>query len=68
MLPQGTGVRVGLVAAAHFAIVGLVAGVDVGVLFPIAAVGEASIAAFKLAFKGFLTCSESATTKTHVKK
>lgn len=58
--------RVGLVAAAHFAVVGLVAGVNVGVLFPVAAVGEASVAAVELTFKGLLTCS--ATTQTHFRK
>lgn len=56
VLPQGAGVRVGLVAASHFAVVGLVAGVHVRVLFPVAAVGEASVAAVELTFEGLLTC------------
>lgn len=58
VFPQGAGVRVGLVAASHFAVVGLVAGVDVGVLFPVAAVGEASVASVKLTFEGLLTCEQ----------
>lgn len=58
VLPQGAGVRVGLVAASHFAVVGLVAGVHVGMLLPVAAVGEASLAAFELAFEGLLSCEE----------
>lgn len=48
--------RVGFIAASHFAVVGLIAGVNVGVLFPVAAVGEASVAAVKLTFEGLLTC------------
>ena len=66
VLPQGAGVRVGLVAAAHFAIIGLVAGVDMGVLFPVAAVSEASVAAIKFTFEGLLTCSGTA--MTHIRK
>lgn len=58
VLPQRTRVRVGLVAAAHLAVVRLVAGVDVGVLFPVAAVGEASVASVKLTFEGLLTCEQ----------
>lgn len=54
VLPQRARVRVGLVAAAHFAVVRLVAGVDVGVLLPVAAVGEFSVAAVKLALERFL--------------
>ena len=46
---------VGLVAAAHLAVVGFVAGVDVRVLFSIAGVGEATIAAVELALERLLT-------------
>lgn len=42
---------VGLVAASHFAVVRLVAGVHVRVLLPVAAVGESTIAAIKLALE-----------------
>ncbi len=45
---------VGLVAASRGAVVGLVRGVDVHVLFPIAGVGEATIAALDLALERFL--------------
>lgn len=55
VLPQRAGVRVGLVAAADFAVVRLVAGVDVGVLLPVAAVGEFSVAAVELALERFLS-------------
>lgn len=48
---QGARVCVGLVAASHFAVVRFVAGVHVRVLLPVAAVGEASITAIKLAFE-----------------
>lgn len=51
---QGARVCVGLVAASHFAVVRLVAGVHVRVLLPVAAVGEASITAIKLALEWFL--------------
>lgn len=47
--------RVGLVTAAHFAVVRLVAGVHVGMLLPVTAVGEFSVAAVKLAFERLLT-------------
>lgn len=56
VFPQGAGVRVRLIAASHFAVVWLIAGVDVRVLFPVTAVGEASVTAVKLTFEGLLTC------------
>lgn len=46
--------RVGLVA--HFADIGLVRGVHMHVLLAVAAVGEASVAAFEFTFERFLTC------------
>lgn len=55
VLPQRARVRVGLVTAAHFAVVRLVTGVDVRVLLPVAAVGEFSVTAVKLALERFLT-------------
>jgi hypothetical protein len=55
VLPEGGGVGVGLVAAAYLAVVGLVAGVHVRVLFSIARVGESTIAAVELALEGLLT-------------
>lgn len=45
---------VGLVA--HFADIGLVGGVHVHVLLAVAAVGKASVTAFKFTFERFLTC------------
>lgn len=53
---QGARVRVGLVTAANFAVVRLVAGVDVGVLLSVAAVGELSVAAVELALERLLPC------------
>ena len=46
---------VGLVAASHLTVVGLVAGVHVRVLLSVARVGEPSVAVIKLADEGFLT-------------
>ncbi len=58
VLPQRAGVRVGLVTAADFAVVRLVTGVDVGVLLPVAAVGEFSVTAVKLALERFLSLNK----------
>lgn len=55
VLPQRARVRVGLVAAAHLAVVRLVAGVDVRVLLPVAAVGEFPVTAVELALEWFLS-------------
>ena len=46
---------VGLVAAPDLAVVGFVGRVDVTVFLAIAGVGEATVAAIKLAFKRLLT-------------
>lgn len=54
VLTQRAGVRVALVAAAHFARVGLVTRVHVRVLLAVAAVGEAPLAALELAPEGLL--------------
>ena len=54
MFPQRTGVRVGLVA--HLAQIGLIGGVDVHVLLPVAAVGEAPVTALELTLKRLLPC------------
>lgn len=56
VLAEGAGVRVGFPAAFHLAPVGLVAGVHVGVLFPVAAVGESPGAAGEPAAEGLLAC------------
>lgn len=61
VLPQGAGVRVGLVAAADLAVVGLIGGVDVGVLLAVAAVGELPLTAVELALEGLLPCRDTAT-------
>lgn len=53
---QGAGVGVRLVAASHFAVVGLVAGVDMRVLLPVAAVGEAPVTALEFTFERLLPC------------
>ncbi len=39
------------------AVVGLVGGVDVAVLLPVAGVGKPPVATLKLALKGLLTCN-----------
>ena len=49
---------VGLVAAPDLAVVGLVAGVHVRVLLPVAGVGEAAVAVVVLADKGLLACKQ----------
>ena len=49
---------VGLVAAPDLAVVGLVAGVHVRVLLPVARVGEAAVAVVVLADKGLLACKQ----------
>lgn len=54
MFAQRAGVRVGLVA--HLAQIGLIGGVDVHVLLPVAAVGEAPVAALKLTLERLLAC------------
>lgn len=61
VLPQGAGVRVGLVTAADLAVVGLIRGVDVGMLLAVAAVGELPLAAVELALEGLLPCEDTAT-------
>lgn len=58
VLSQGAGVCVGLVAAPHLAVVRLVAGVDVRVLLPVAAVGKFSVTAVELTLKRFLSLSD----------
>lgn len=55
VFPQRARVCVGFVTAAHFAVVRLVAGVDVRVLLPVAAVGEFSVTAVKFALERFLS-------------
>ena len=55
MFPEGGGVGVGLVAAPDPAVVGLVGGVDMHVLLPVARVGEPAVTAFYLALEWFLT-------------
>ena len=54
VLAQRGGMCVALVAAAHFAVVGLVGRVHVHVLLAVGAVGEAAIAAFELALERLL--------------
>lgn len=56
VLAQGAGVRVGLIAASHFAVVRLVTRVHVRVLLPVTAVCEFPVTAIKLALKRLLTC------------
>jgi len=54
MFPERAGVCIGLVT--HFADIWLVRCVHVHVLFPVAAVRKAPVAAVELAFKWLLTC------------
>ena len=55
VLPEGRRVRVGLVAAAHFAVVRLVGSVDVRMLLAIGRVGEAAIASVEFTFERFFS-------------
>lgn len=54
VFPQRAGMRVGFVA--HLAQIGLIGGVDVHVLLPVTAVGEAPVAALKLTLERLLPC------------
>ena len=56
MFPQRGGMGVCLVAASHSAGVGLVSGVDMHVLLPVAGDGEPSVTARNLALERLLTC------------
>ena len=56
VFPERAWVRVALVAASDLAVVRLVRSVDVRVFFPVAGVGEATIATVELALEGLLTC------------
>ena len=56
MFPERGGVGVGLVTAPDGAVVGLVRGVDMHVLLPVARVGEPSVTARNLALERFLAC------------
>lgn len=66
VLPQRARVRVGFVTAAHLAVVRLVTGVDVGVLLPIAAVGEFAITAVEFALERFLTWKREGKKRTQI--
>lgn len=55
VLPERGRVGVGLVAAVHAAIVGLVRRVHVGVLLPVRRVGEPAVAACVLALEGLFS-------------
>lgn len=50
---------VGLVAAPDLAVVGLVAGVDVGVFLPIAAIGKLPVTAIKFTFERLFPCKKA---------
>jgi hypothetical protein len=54
VLAQWARMRVGLVAAVDAAVVGLVGGVHVHVLFAVGAVGEPAVAALEFALKRLL--------------
>lgn len=54
VFPQRAGVRVRLVT--HLAQIGLIRGVHVHVLLPVAAVGEAPVTALELTLEGLLPC------------
>lgn len=59
VFPQGARVGVGLVAAPDLAVVGLVAGVDVRVFLPIAAVGKLPVTAIKFTFERLFPCKKA---------
>lgn len=52
---QRAGMRVRFVTTSDFTVVRLVASVDVGMLFPVTAVGEPPVTAVKLAFERLFT-------------
>lgn len=59
VLPQGAGVGVGLVTASDLTVVGLVAGVHVGVFLPITAVGELPVTAIEFTFERLFPCNKT---------
>lgn len=59
VLPQRARVSVGLVTASDLAVVGLVAGVDMGMFLPIAAVGKLPVTAIKFTFERLFPCNKT---------
>lgn len=59
VFPQRAGMSVGLVTAPDLAVVGLVAGVDVGMFLAIAAVGKLPVTAIKFTFERLFPCNKT---------
>lgn len=59
VLPQGARVSVGFVTASNLAVVGLVAGVDMGVFLSITAVGKLPVTAIKFTFERLFPCNKT---------
>lgn len=59
VLPQGARVSVRFVTASNLAVVGLVAGVDMGVFLSITAVGELPVTAIKFTFERLFPCNKT---------
>lgn len=59
VLPQGARVSVRLVTASDLAVVGLVAGVDMGVFLSVTAVGKLPVAAIKFTFERLFPCNKT---------
>ena len=57
VFPEGGGVGVRLVAPAHGAVVGLVRGVHVHMLLPVAGVGKSTVTPLHLTLERFLACN-----------
>lgn len=58
VFPQRAGVSVGLVTASDLAVIGLVAGMDMGMLLPITAVGKLPVTAIKFTFERLFPCNK----------
>lgn len=59
VLPQRARVGVGFVTASDLAVVGLVAGVDVGMFFSVTAVGKLPVTAIKFTFERLFPCNKT---------
>lgn len=59
VLPQRTWVGIGFITASNLTVVRLVAGVDMGVLLSITAVGKLPVATVKFTFERLFPCNET---------
>lgn len=59
VLPQRARVGIGFITASNLTVVRLVAGVDMGVLLSITAVGKLPVATVKFTFERLFPCNET---------